>query len=83
MSRLISSLPGKASRTLVELRGLLSDSLCVLKAEPGKLNIKRGKPGILLINIQVGSHFKLGKVIILLIFVSIKHHSKKCNFILT
>ena len=44
---LISSLPGKALRTLVELRGLPSDSTCVLKAEPGKLDIKRRKPGIL------------------------------------
>ena len=34
---LISSLPGKALRTLVESRGLPSDSTCVLKVEPGKL----------------------------------------------
>ena len=27
------------------LQGLLSDSTCVLKAEPGKLDIKRRKPG--------------------------------------
>ena len=38
---LISSLPGLASRTLVESRGLPSDSTCVLGAEPGKLDIKR------------------------------------------
>ena len=31
---LISSLPGKALRTLVESRGLPSDSTCVLKVEP-------------------------------------------------
>ena len=33
---LISSLPSKALRTLVELRGLSSDSTCLLEAEPGK-----------------------------------------------
>ena len=47
---MISSLPGKASRTLVESRG---------KAEPGKLDTKRCKPGILFISLQVGSLFKL------------------------
>ena len=54
---LISSLPGKASITLVESRGLLSDSTCVLKTEPGKLDIKIGDPGILLISLQYGSFF--------------------------
>ena len=29
--------------------GLLSDVTCVLKAEPGKLDIKRREPGILFI----------------------------------
>ena len=38
---LISSLPGKALRTLVEWLGLPSDSTCVLEAEPDKLGIKR------------------------------------------
>ena len=28
-------------------RGLASDSTCILKAEPGKLDIKRHSPGIL------------------------------------
>ena len=37
-------------KTLAELRDLLSDSTCVLKAEPGKLDIK---------SLQVGSLFKL------------------------
>ena len=41
---LISSLPGKALRTLVDIA---SDSTCVLKAEPGKLDIKRHSPSIL------------------------------------
>ena len=39
----------------VELLGLPSDLTCVLKAEPGKLDIKRRKPGILFICLQVGS----------------------------
>ena len=44
---LISSLPGKTSRMLVELRGLPSDSTCVLEALPGNLDIKSNEPGIL------------------------------------
>ena len=43
---LTSSLPDKALRTLVESRGLQSDSTCILEAEPGKLDIKRREPGI-------------------------------------
>ena len=37
---LISSLLGMALRTLVESRGLPSDSTCVVQAEPGKFDIK-------------------------------------------
>ena len=55
----ISSLPGKASRILVESRGLPSYSTCILEAEPGKLDIKRHKAGIIFIFLQVGSLFKL------------------------
>ena len=32
-------------------RGLPSDPTCVLKAEPGKLDIKRREPGILFISL--------------------------------
>ena len=32
--------------------GLLSDSTCILKAEPGKLDIKRREPGILFISLH-------------------------------
>ena len=56
---LISSLPGKALRSLVESRGLRSDSTCVLKAKPGKLDIKRSEPGILFISLPIVSVFKL------------------------
>ena len=43
---LISSLPGKALRTFVDLT-------CVLKAEPRKLEIKRRKPGFLLVSLPL------------------------------
>ena len=56
---LISSLPGKASRMLVESLSKPRDSTCVLEALPGKLYIKRREPGILFISLQVGSFFKL------------------------
>ena len=46
---LISSLPDKALRMLVESRGLPSDSTCVLKGEPGNLDIKRHLPRVLYI----------------------------------
>ena len=49
---MISSLPGKALRMLVALRGLPSDSTCILEAEPGKLDMKRREPGILFISFQ-------------------------------
>ena len=55
---LISSLPGKALRKLLTSRGLLSESTFVLEAEPGKLDIKRHKPGILFINLPIVSLFK-------------------------
>ena len=48
MCLLVSSLPGKALRALVNIARLASDSTCVLKAESGKLNIKRREPGTLL-----------------------------------
>ena len=48
----ILSVPGRALRMHVELRGLPSDSTCVLEALPGKLVIKRRKPSILFISLQ-------------------------------
>ena len=35
-----------------------SDSTCTLKAEPGKLDIKRLEPAVLFISLQVDSLFK-------------------------
>ena len=67
---LISSLPGKASRRLVELQDLPGDSTCFLIAKPGKLDIKRCEPGILFISLL----FKLGIMMLLSSFVMIQCH---------
>ena len=67
---LISSLPDKASRKLVELQGLPSDSSCFLIAKPGKLDIKRCKPGILFISLL----FKLEIMTLLSSFLMIQCH---------
>ena len=56
---MVSSLPGKASRMLVESRGLPIDSTCVLEAEPGKLDTKRREHGISFISLPIGLWFKL------------------------
>ena len=37
---------------MLTLRGLPSDSTCILEAEPGKLDIKRQEPGILFISLS-------------------------------
>ena len=44
---------------LLKLQGLPSDSTCILKAEPGKLDIKRHSPGILFISLPIVSFVKL------------------------
>ena len=85
---LISSLPGKTLRTLVESRGLASGSTCVLKDEPGKLDIKRRKPGILFISLPIGSIYKLAIITFDYRFFCVDSASmatsfKKCNVILT
>ena len=40
-------------------RGLPRDSTCVLKAKPGKFDIKRPEPGILFISLPIVSLFIL------------------------
>ena len=55
----ISSLPGNALRTLVQSQGLVSDSTCVLEAEPGKLDIERRETGIIFINLPIDLFLKL------------------------
>ena len=37
----------------------MSDLTCILKAEPGKLDIKGCEPGILFISLPIVSFFKL------------------------
>ena len=44
---------------LVDIARLAEYSTCILKAEPGKLDIKRREPGILFISLSIVSLFKL------------------------
>ena len=55
---LISSLPGSALRTHVESLGKLAMSTSVVKALPGKLDIKRHSPSILYFHVVRGSFGK-------------------------
>ena len=41
---------------MLTLRDLPSDSTCVLKAEPGKLDIKRRELSILFISLPIAEH---------------------------
>ena len=56
---MISSLPGKALRMLVDIARLAERFNMHSQAEPGKLDIKRRKPGILFISLPIVSLFKL------------------------
>ena len=62
---------------LLTLRGMPSDSTCILEAEPGKLDIKRREPGILFISLQVDSLFKLAIMMSLSRFVLIQRHWRR------
>ena len=55
----LSSLPGKALRTLVDIARLAKRFNMRSQAEPGKLDIKRREPGILFISLSLVSLFKL------------------------
>ena len=83
---MISSLTGTALRTLVDIVGKPRDSTCVLKAEPGKLHIRRREPGILFINLPIVSLFKLAIMAYLFYFcvdsVSLATSFKKYNVIM-
>ena len=60
---------------LLTSRGFLpSDSTCVLKAEPGKLDIKKREPGILFISVPIVSLFKLAIMTWFSNFVLIQRH---------
>ena len=73
---MISSLPGKALITFVDIPGLPSDSTCDLKAEPGKIYIKRREPGILSSDYYVIFDFCVDSG-------SLATSFKECNFIMT
>ena len=62
---------------LLTSRGLSSDSTYVLKAEPGKLDIKRHGPGILFISLHNVSLFKLAIMAYFSIFVLIQRHKRR------
>ena len=56
-------------------RGLPSDSTCVLKAEPSKLDIKRREPGILFISLPIVEHSSTSDYeVFFFIFVLIQRH---------
>ena len=71
---MISSLPSKGLKMLVDVRGLLSNSTCVYKAKSGRLDIILQEPGILFISLPIVSLFKLAIMTLLLIFVLIRRH---------
>ena len=48
---LISSLPGMASRTLVDIKRLAGRFNMRSEVKPGKLDIKRREPGILFVSL--------------------------------
>ena len=58
-------------------RGLPSDSTSVLKAEPGKLDIKIREPGILSISLPIVSLFKLAIMTSFSICMLIQRHLRR------
>ena len=65
-------------------RGLPSDSTCVLKAEPGKLDIKRREPGILFISLPIVQTSDYDAIFDFWVdSVSLATSFKKCNVIMT
>ena len=65
--------------------GLPSDSTSVLKAEPGKLDIKIHEPGILFISLSIVLLFKLAIIIIQICVnsMSLTTSFKKFNVMMT
>ena len=72
---------------MLTLRGLPSDSTGVLKAEPGKLDIKRREPGILFISIPMLNTLQTSDYDVnfdfCVEFASLATSFKKCNVIMT
>ena len=56
---LISSLPGQGFENACQIARLAEQFDMGFEAEPGKLDIKRRKSGILFISLPIGSLFKL------------------------
>ena len=71
---MISSLPGKAARMLVDIARLAKLFNCILLAEPGKLDTKRHITGILYLSVYLLFHFKLAIMTLFSIFVLIQRH---------
>ena len=62
---------------MLTLRVLPSDSTCVLKAEPGKLDIKRRKPGILFISSPFLNTLQTSDYDVIFYFVLIQRHKRR------
>ena len=62
---------------LLTSRGLPSDSTSVLKAEPGKLDIKRREPGFLFISLPIVLLFKLAIMTSFSICMLIQRHKRR------
>ena len=56
---LISTLPGKVMKKLIDDKVLAWDSTNIREAKPGKPDINRFQPGILIISLPICSLFKL------------------------
>ena len=73
-------------RRLVTSRGLPSNSTCVLKTEPGKLDIKRHEPGILFISLTLGFALQTSDYEVIIDVcvdsASLGTSFKKCNVIM-
>ena len=72
---------------MLTTRGLPSDSTCVLKAEPGKLDIERCEPGILFISLPIVDTLLTSDYDVIFYFcvdsASLAMSFKKCNVIMT
>ena len=73
---MISSLPGKTLRTLIDITRLAErfNMRSRTEAEAGKFDIKRRKPGILLIILPTDSLFKIAIMTYFSIFVLNQRH---------
>ena len=75
---MISSLPGKALRMLVDIARLAERfNKRFQSREAGKLDFKRREPGILFISLPIVSLFKLATMTLFSIFVLIQRHKRR------